>query len=374
MRRYNPQQRGFTTLTLTILLLAIVIVVTLYTARFKLQEQRILRNYHASLDAHLSAEAALEQRIAQAAAENTALNDNGNVTLAGRTATTTIVSNRYNGTPRGDIDVATVSATATALLQDTQRQISQGLVVLPIIRAYPDVPLAIKGGINVSGNFQVVANPNGGGDGVPLSIWTDQIVDVNGSGTTCGQQEFNNGECSSRPLSERGEHGIDILDQDPEFPADLLDYLFGIAEVDWRELRDLATAELSNCDSIASQPSGLLWVNGDCTVNSSTVVGSTEQPVVLIVQDGDLQMNGGAVVNGMVLSFRTPEDLAGPYELAMNGGAVVNGAVLANHPASLANGTLTIRFDGEVLSNITNNQNFRRVSRIGGSWHDFASE
>ncbi|PTC00877.1 hypothetical protein C9975_05180, partial [Thalassospira xiamenensis] len=229
----------------------------------------------------------------------------------------------------------------------------------------------VKGGINVSGNFQVVANPNGGGDGVPLSIWTDGIVDVNGSGSTCGQQEFSNGECSSRPLSERGEHGIDILDQDPNFPADLLDYLFGIASEDWRDLKEQATAELANCDNLSSAPSGLLWVAGDCNVSSNTIVGSMAEPVVLIVQDGDLRMNGGAEVNGLVLSFTTPEDTTGPHELTMNGGAVVNGAVLANHPANLANGTLTVRFDGDVLANITNNDAFRRVSRVGGSWHDF---
>ncbi|RUO65828.1 PilX N-terminal [Pseudidiomarina planktonica] len=367
----QTSNRGFTTLTLTILLLAVVIVITIFTARFKLQEQRILRNYHDSREALLVAESALEQRIAQAAVMNNANSSTSTGTLAAREYELTVNSERFNGTPRGDVDLASVLARAKAAQSDTHREVTSSLVVLPVIRAYPDTPLAVKGGINVSGNFEVVANPNGGGDGVPLSIWTDGVVDVNGSGSTCGQQEFSNGECSSRPLSERGEHGIDILDQDLNFPDDLLDYLFGIPGSDWQQLRDQAAAQLTNCSDLGSQPSGLLWVSGNCDVSSNTILGSTEAPVILIVQDGDLKMNGGAEVNGLVMSYTTPEDTGGPYELTMNGGALVNGAVLANHPANLANGTLTVRFDGEVLANITNNDAFRRVSRVGGSWHDF---
>ena len=70
-------------------------------------------------------------------------------------------------------------------------------IKISVLAGTPAAPLTIAGGMAVSGNFTVVANPNGGGPGVPLSVWTNGNVDLtNGSGQTCHQGDYSGG-CSA---------------------------------------------------------------------------------------------------------------------------------------------------------------------------------
>jgi hypothetical protein len=234
----------------------------------------------------------------------------------------------------------------------------------------PDVPLIVKGGLAVGGSFEVAANPNGGGEGVPLSIWTDTNVDMGGSGTTCGLQEFRDGNCSASPYSESGFKDADILDNDPTFPPDLMEYLFNIPESEWETLRNQANIRLAGCGTLGPASVGLIWVDGDCSLNANVVVGSATSPVILVVTDGDLTMNGGSSINGMVFSFRKPTTVA-DFELNMIGGALVNGVVASNHSVGHANGTFNSVYDADVLAQLEMHDAFQRVARVPGSWRDF---
>lgn len=364
----RSKHSGFATITLTVLLLSVIILVTLYTARFKVQEQRIMRNHAGMQEATLVADAALEQVIMLINAERSNLDRTVEGNIAGAIYSATLTSTRFANTIRGVVDVVDIVLAASSADGRSNRTVRQQVAVLPMIRSAPDTPVAIKGSMNVSGNFQVVANPNGGGDGVPLSIWTEGDVDINGSGSTCGQQEFSEGNCSSQPFSERGDHGVDILDNDPNFPDDLLEYLFGVSEPNWTDLRDAATQIVNNCDSIGPHSNGLIWVIGNCS--PSVDIGSQENPVALVIQDGSLAINGNTVVNGLVFAFKTPGN-TGDYDLKLNGGATINGAVMANFDPDLSNGTLKVRYHEEILTNLVTNDAFKRVTRVGGSWRDF---
>lgn len=372
--RFNQLQRnstGFATVTLTVLLLAIIILVTLYTAKFKAQEQRIMRNHMAMMEAQTVADAALEQTIMEIDKDRNNLNRTINGTIGGANYTATIINVTYPNTPRGRVDVVEVDVVANSADGSATQRSAQELIVMGLVRSGPNVPLAIRGSINVSGSFQIAANPNGGGDGVPLSIWSRDDVDINGNGTTCGQWEFDNGVCASQTLSERGDHGIDILDSDPAFPDDLLDYLFGVPEENWEELRAMANEELDGCSSLGPNTTGLIWVNGNCDM-PSTDVGSPSAPAIIIVHDGDFKMNGSVTLYGMVFQFVTPGQASPPeYEITLNGGAFVEGSIMASQDPKLSNGNLTVRYSSDVLQSMETNEEFRRVYRVGGSWHDF---
>lgn len=368
-KRKCTQQTGFATVTLTVLLLAIIILVTLYTAKFKAQEQRIMRNHLAMQEARIVADAALEQTIQEIDADRNNLDRTINGTIAGANYTATITNVNYPNTPRGNVDVVNVDIVANSADGAATQRAHQELIVMSLVRGGPNVPLAIRGGVNVSGNFSVVANPNGGGDGVPLSIWTSDDVDVNGSGSTCGQWEFDNGVCDSQTLSERGEHGVDILDNDPNFPDDLLDYLFGVPEGNWQDLRDMANQILPNCDTLGPSSTGLIWIEGSCDMPSNNV-GTSASPALIVIQDGDFKMNGNVVLYGMAFQFTTPGNTT-QYDIALNGGAFVEGSVMASQAPKLSNGSLTVRYSLDVLRNVVVNDEFRRLYRVGGSWHDF---
>lgn len=361
-------QAGYATLTISVMLLAILILVTLYTARFKVQEQRIMRNHLAAQEATMVADAALERVISELDDDKTNLDRTLSGTLGGASYTATISSQRFDDTLRGVVDIVDVVISARSADGRGQRTVRQQLAVLPIIRSAPDTPVAVRGSMNVSGNFKVAANPNGGGDGVPLSIWTSGDVDINGSGSTCGQQEFEEGRCDSNPFSERGDHGVDILDNDPNFPDDLLEYLFGVPSSQWQSLKASASQIVPNCSSLDADSTGFIWVTGSCAPGGS--IGSPENPVAIVVESANVQINGNVVIHGLLFAFTRPDDL-NTYDLKLNGGARIEGAVMANRDPKLSNGSLEVRYSQEVLTNIVTNDKFRRLFRIGGSWRDF---
>lgn len=371
-KRPQPhKQRGAVILTAVILLLTLATLVTLYTGRVKSFENQITLNTQNRALAFNIAEAGLMKALGVLSEnprwDGAQFTENlpglGSYTVGGawqvitrESTTMRLITLQSNGTsPDG---LSTVAVQEQALLYS-------------VIANPPDVPLIVAGGLDVGGNFEVVANPNGGGEGVPLSIWTDLDVDMtNGSGTTCGLQEFTDGNCSSDPYSEKGFQDLDILDNDPDFPDDLLEYIFNVPETEWASLRADAEQLLNSCATLGAASMGLIWVDGSCHINAGTVVGSAADPVILIVTDGDLTMNGGAQINGMVFSFRKPTTVA-DFEINMIGGARVNGVVASNHPVGHANGTYNSVYDTDVLDQLQQHDAFQRVARVPGSWRDF---
>ncbi len=139
-------------------------------------------------------------------------------------------------------------------------------------------PLVASGTVGTSGTFNLVPNPNAGGTGVPVSVWTREPVKNTGTPQTCYFDTFlRNPSGNKAPISEgsnppivtcdycdcpanadslsftvpgnSGTQGIDIVDVDPttpqctssvtsgckpnkdiqpgEFPCDLFQYTFG---------------------------------------------------------------------------------------------------------------------------------------------------
>ncbi|MCU7555725.1 hypothetical protein OCL06_14125 [Alteromonas sp. ASW11-19] len=294
-----------------------------------------------------------------------------NITLPGQGQFTVTGSRQTVNRQSGSLRLVTLSSDGTSPDGIATVTLTQQAIQYSVLANPPDVPLIVAGGLDVSGNFEVAANPNGGGDGVPLSIWTDLDVDMNnGSGTTCGLQEFSDGACSSSPYSEKGYQGPDILDNDANFPTDLMEYLFNVPADDWPTLKADADLRLTSCAGLGPASVGLIWVDGDCSLNANVTVGSIQDPVILVVTDGDLIMNGGAEINGMVFSFKKPTTV-GNFELDMVGSARVNGVVASNHPVGHANGTYNSVYDADVLESLEQNDAFQRVAIVPGSWRDF---
>lgn len=354
-----------------VLLLGLVVLVTLSTGKIKSFQSKIMLNELNYSMAFAAAEAGLMRGLGvldenpawAGAAINETLAGLGNFTVTGVRQTI----NRQSNT----ITLFTLNSAGTSPDGLSTVNVSEQAIQYSVLANPPDVPLIVAGGLHVSGNFEVVANPNGGGTGVPLSIWTDLDVDMNnGSGTTCGLQEFNDGNCSSSPYSESGFQDLDIVDNDANFPTDLLEYVFNVPEAEWDTLRSDANLILVDCSTLGAASVGLIWVDGDCSLNAGTVVGAAGSPVIVVVTDGDLTMNGGAIINGMVFSFRKPGNVA-DFELNMIGGARVNGVVVSNHEVGHANGTYNSVYDADVLAMLQTHDAFQRIARVPGSWRDF---
>jgi len=106
---------------------------------------------------------------------------------------------------------AQLTATGAADTENTQAVVKESLATYRIINAPPDVPLVASSSITGLGDAEVVTNPNGGGTGIPISIWAPGTIHVdsasgggsNASFATCQPDEFfqtggaNTGQCTA---------------------------------------------------------------------------------------------------------------------------------------------------------------------------------
>lgn len=365
------RQKGAAVLITVVLMFVLVTLVTVYASKIVSINNKITLNDQNRVHAKVIAEAGLMRAYGlltetpswDGTAVNEVLSNGGSFTISGVRQTVA----------RQSSDISLITLTSVSVSPDglATETVTEQAYQYSILANTPDAPLVVAGGIAVSGNFEVAANPNGGGEGVPLSIWTDSNVDMNnGSGTTCAKQELLDGQCSSKPYSEKGFKDSDILDNDPSFPNDIMEYLFNVPESEWESLRDDANLRTNSCAGLNAASSGLIWVDGPCTLNAGTVVGSATNPVIVIVTDNDIKINGGAVLNGMLFSFRKP-GVTADFDLNMIGGATVNGAIASNHTIGKSSGTFNSTFDADVLAQLELNDAFIRVARVPGSWRDF---
>lgn len=375
---------GFVTLTVTLIVIVMVILVSLMTGRILVGDKRISANELRYREALANAEAGIDAAMADTASGGIAalsVSDGqstfpiaiSGATVSRRLTTLTLTSSAGSNTLR------LIDFTSTGLSQGISEgvvTISQQALFVRVVPGAPDAPLTLAGGMAVSGNFMVVANPNGGGRGVPLSVWTDQNVDLtNGSGSTCGQQEWADGTCNTNTYSEKGNKQSDILDNDLNFPPDLLRYIFGLpgdsAHIaqSMQTLEGRAVAVLTSCNSLNSSSTGLYIIDGNC--NPAGTIGSQAAPVVLLIRNGNITMNGNMAIYGLVFSYDSAPASAPNYDFKMTGGATINGAIVSNHQVGNSNGTYNAVYDAAALSNIQNTAPFNTLVRVPGSWRDW---
>lgn len=277
----------------------------------------------------------------------------------------------------------------------------QSLMFQPVLAHRPDAPLIAAGTIGLSGTISVVANSNGGGKGVPLSAWAGDNVSQSGSMQTChvweylstdspdGTQTDPDGnevvmcpdcECPNDTeynITVKGGEGIDILDVDgnvganpdsPYFPDDVFQYTFGVPEADWQSIRSQAQL-ITDCSTLSSSSSGLYWVDGNCSIPSGTVVGSLAAPVILVIANGNFQMNANGQFFGVLFAFAHD---SGTIDVKLNGGPTLYGSMISNRNIDTGTGNYTARYDKAVLDNLVSGANAAtRMALVPGSWQDY---
>ncbi len=267
----------------------------------------------------------------------------------------------------------------------------------------PPPPFMGAGKVNLSGNFKVVTNPNGGcpptslNCGVPVSIWSANTINQDpggGSWTTCQMAEYQGGTCDSDTLSVKGDLNQDIVAGDADFPDDMFAYVFGVSSSNYRAIKEMPQViKRSNCSDLPALASAtytdadgnpyrpVVWVTGDCDVPGETI-GSTANTLILVVQPkpapsaqpGDITMRAGTVFHGLVIAF---DENGNTGELSLNGGAVIRGAVLSNNSVEAGqtiNGTFDLVYDPAVIANTQGTVSETKNSilvKVPGTWADY---
>lgn len=244
--------------------------------------------------------------------------------------------------------------------------LKQGAYFYPLLLGSVSTPLAAASNVPLSGNYSIITNSNGGGSGVPVTAWSGSTFTPGGSFASCHIGDFEGGACpSSDALSKNGVTGPDLVGNDPKFPPDLFEYLFGVPAAEYQTIKDEAKV-VANCDNLSGASSGLIWVEGSCNLPNKNV-GTPENPVMLVVEGG-IQATGTYDFYGMVYLF----NLAGGTPTTLfNGNYHIHGALFVHNTMTLTlNGSFVLEYDSEVLENIQSNPSSRALARIPGTWSD----
>jgi len=260
----------------------------------------------------------------------------------------------------------------------------------------PAVPLTTKNAFPPSGAAEVVPNPNGGGVGVPISVWMNgngqcnpdgtTIYPSQGSWATCEAHEWYGlesipedvecpGSCSCG-LRESLSYthgtsdivGIDLV-QDPLFPCDLFQFYFGTPRSNYESVKAFAKV-LTNCDSLDESSAGIYWISGNsCSVNANTVIGSAHAPVLLISAAGTTSLAGGTRIFGVL--YVSDVEVSGA-EFEVQGNNIVYGQVImdANYGNNY-NGTFQIIYNENLISRVSGTGG---LGNVLGGWADFHTD
>lgn len=277
----------------------------------------------------------------------------------------------------------------------------------------PDAPLIAAGTVTALGNSQIIPNPNAAGFGIPVSVWTPKPATIDqASFATChlsswlanygtpapSGTDIVNGVCASCTCNdlcpETGGlisgnakscsvakdklEGEDILDVDSNvsdaspklrdskyFPSDLFAYVFGRPTSEAVTYLTDNAKPLADCSALNAGSSGLYWFRGASCDLGGNIVGTLQDPVVL-VSDAPVQTNAGGQFFGIVFI----RSVAGTGQLLKAvGGAQFYGSVILEGEGALG-GNPTIVYNKAVLQNVLNSPSFVRYAAIPGSWSD----
>jgi len=254
-------------------------------------------------------------------------------------------------------------------------------------------PLMVPSG-NLNGNFNIVPNPNGGGPGVPISVWSNDTLDTSGANwKTCDHGDFLDGgdvcmdtklpgdswsscSCSTERSNKDDVNGDIVIDSESNFPASPFVYMFGGGssapiETLFSEIKAQAEAQglvLSDCDTLSTEfnalaGSALVWIEGEtgCDINSNVQIGSRAKPIILVVE-GPLKINAAVDVWGILI---------GLAEFSLNGGPIIHGSAISEGPSDLTNGNYSQVYDQSVFENLRDDSINRTPAKVNYSWRDF---
>jgi Tfp pilus assembly protein PilX len=420
------RQSGAAVLVISVVLLLAVTLLVVYAARVGLLDQKISGNEYRHKVAFANAEAGMEQAASFLRA-NPALHD-GNAADGWRSCAglTTIFPCDIAGATQvfdtllavGVINsaVSTIAGTNGFLIQaaaNTTTAVGSGVSddgtgVAVVQVSYAKTALITPGNIppimaptvDLSGNFTVVPDPNGGGPGVAVSAWVKTSVTSGGSGSwqTCNHGDFqDSGVCIDTKTDteawgvcnciagEQISDGTNINDDiviDPtiNFPASPFEYIFnGATQAEILARAEVKGKVVADCTSstfggppatvpttvdgilLSALDEPLVWVTGICDFPNNTIIGSRTTPIILVAS-GLLRATGNLDIFGIVVGL-------GDFQL--NGGVVFHGSAISEDSTKLTNGSFKQVYDESVLNALADDTLTTDISKIKYSWRDF---
>jgi PilX N-terminal len=261
---------------------------------------------------------------------------------------------------RGCSSVGTQCYAAAPGPADAEAEVSVLLGLNSALATPPGAALTARGSVDLGGGPVTLSNSDVASGGVTIDagggVVNDGAVRLFSVAGTPGSASV---QANDPSLSE--------LDANRMFVS-----LFGMDKTTYRTQPAVVRLACNgNCaqtiaDAVSANPGRVVWVDGDVTFDTTQVLGSAAQPVVLIVH-GNLSATANLQLHGL-LYLHT--DAGATNWTTAAGTTSVHGAVIAEGSLGFV-GTPTITFDPVVLRTINLTQG--SLVRIPGSWRDFAA-
>ncbi len=239
------------------------------------------------------------------------------------------------------------------------------IVRYPLLMSLPPAPLLLTATLDASAGFLLFLPSSVKHPLHQLSVWSAVTVDMTSNRFSCTVESADTNACKAAPLSYESQKNSDIHDGDPTLALPLPDYLFATS-VDGSELSDyqqLAGYQGSDCTTLPAEVT-FMWITGNCIVPANQHLGTSEKPVLIIIDNGHLELSGDTVITGLVVSLT--HDSGFSRKLRMNGNARVTGGVIANHAAT-PDSFIVVQYHYPVLRKLQNALHLQQLAIVPGS-------
>jgi len=405
-------QRGFATLLTSLIILVGITLITLFTARTTLMEQRMSANHYRSSQAYAAAYAAYSyglsyfnqggfDQLQPLGETDYTKDDHFSLFLTSTDSSTQTSAIVYfdNSDPACSASPPTFSQgklVAEGFSDDGKGRhtISQCVAPLDILRGGgPKQPLISRTSVSLTGNASVI-NRYGNtttwaGDPVILGNSNSIKTYIRDAGTPLSAAttvlESTNSTVATQIISSSNLGiGFDIIESDPALSGLTADEFFDNTFVLPRgDIKDLAinADQLLNDDDDDDVPdssnytadidglTGLIWVEGNSSLSGGNI-GTSTQPAIVIF-NGNAQITGNPTIHGLVYVFG---QLKVSGTVSVVGAAVIEGdpnLVPTGQSPVIGNGTLNQVFAPSLLQNDDNQPLPGLTVAVAGTWKDW---
>lgn len=245
-------------------------------------------------------------------------------------------------------------ASSNSTNQLSRSDYSAVIALVGAVRTPPAAPLVVKGDITMSGTGLGLHNTDAKSAGL--------LVVTGGTWTT----PFNDSLLESVPGTASTQVRVDHEPTLTALNADAFKMFMGAAATRYVQHPSLRVVQCNgDCagaiDSAYKAGKRILWVKGPLTIGSNKVLGTADDPV-LVVADGAVQLSGPFQLNGMLVSI-------GDLDWTNTSGlpSVVTGSVLVTGNLR-TNGRMDIAYQQKIADHLRNRMG--SYVRAPGGWID----
>ena len=368
---------GFTTLTMSLLLLAILSTWSLFLGKTMVAEQRLALN---EIEYRLT-QAIAEQGAAEAMAMfnvDPAINGLAGSVSHDLAEISYQVMLAPHGSLKGIYHLQSTASLASGARSRVRLALAERSILSPL-HTGPHYPLLLAGtSTAIHGQLQIISNQNVANQAAAhtYSAWSAGNISVSGALHSCDESDYDvvTNSCTvslSNIDAFEQRLGPDLKLQDPAFPADMLQYVFGYDTSQGRHIEAMATAIVSDCSQIKS--AGFYIVNGGASCQLERVVSSANAPLILLVKNMEVVAHIPVQFYGLLILHSTDSN---PRSLSLASGSELNGGLMMDVGYNEINGDFLLRYDADVLCILSACQPtagaspFRLLSVLPGSWYD----